>query len=95
MHAHTDTFANLDQAHDNNENKSEQFPDGEEILDACGPANTGAVHPRQQHWERERYWKRKDSYFSKNSPHIDMNLLFSTNKYMDKIKYNTHTHSSK
>ena len=43
------TFADLYDAHDNDEAQRQQLPSSEDILDTCSPAHTGAVHPCQQH----------------------------------------------
>lgn len=44
------TLEDLDKAHANDEGQGQQLPASEDVLDACGPAHAGAVHPRQEHW---------------------------------------------
>lgn len=44
------TLEDLDEAHANDEGQGQQLPAGEDVLDARGPAHTGTVHPRQEHW---------------------------------------------
>lgn len=43
------TLEDLDKANTNDECQCQQLPAGEDILDARGPAHTGAVHPCQEH----------------------------------------------
>lgn len=43
----------LDKANGDDERQCQQLPASEDNLDARGPAHTGAVHPRQEHWRRK------------------------------------------
>lgn len=43
------TFADLDEAHDDNEDQGQKFASSEDVLDTRGPADAEAVHPSQQH----------------------------------------------
>lgn len=47
------TLEELDKTNTNDERQGQQLPASEDILDARGPANAGAVHPRQEHWGRK------------------------------------------
>lgn len=53
-HRANNTFAYLDDTHDYDETQGQKLAGGEDILDACGPAHTVAVHPRQQHYRTTR-----------------------------------------
>lgn len=43
-------LGDLDEAHADDEGQGQQLPSCEHVLDACGPAHTGTVDPRQEHW---------------------------------------------